>query len=163
MKESPIDDENNNKFFDENCLIENDEYYNNIKDSIKCQFCHKILKEPMICFGCKESFCKKCTDILNNKNHECVNPKYEKNKHVIKLLNKLKYLWKNCLNEIKKEDIEIHLKKGCIKNKNPTKLVDIIYRKKQLKKLNADEISKIKNQGKNINHISGKSFAYIIL
>ena len=49
------------------------------------------------------------------------------------MIQKLKYLCNNCKQEVKEADIESHIKNGCIKNKNPTKLIDAIYRKKEKK------------------------------
>ena len=91
---------------------------------------------------------------MKDENHKCENPKYAKSKQTIEILGKLKYLCKNCKKEIYQAYIEDHLKEGCIKNDKPIKLIDEIYRKKSLKKLNDDEIKKL--PGKNINHISGK-------
>ena len=145
--------EETNKYFDENSLIEED-YYNGIKETIKCKYCNNILKSPMMCMECFLTFCKKCTEEMGDECHKCKEPKYVENKQTISLLGKLKYLCKNCNKEIFKADIEAHLKEGCAKNDNPTKLMDEIYRKKKLIKLNEDEIKKL--HGKKINHISGK-------
>ena len=46
------DNDNSDIYFTDDCLIE-DEYYNGIKDLIKCKFCHKILKDPMMCNDCQ--------------------------------------------------------------------------------------------------------------
>lgn len=154
MLEKRADDEE--PYIDDNCLIEN-EYYNDVKEMIKCKYCDQILKDPMMCLTCQAPFCKNCTKNAskkNNKIHKCKKPKYVENKTVTKTMGKLKYLCKNCNREILKADIEAHLKEGCAKNDNPTKLMDEIYRKKKLIKLNEDEIKKL--HGKKINHISGK-------
>ena len=110
-----------------------------------------------MCMECQSSFCKKCTEEMKNEiinNHKCENPNYLNNKNAIDLLGKLNYQCKNCKMDIKKKDIENHLKEGCIKNKNPVKLMNAIYRKASLKKLNSEEIKKL--SGKKVNHISGK-------
>ena len=150
-----------NLFLDDNCLIE-DEYYNTIKNSIKCKFCERLLNEPMMCMSCQDSFCEKCTKKLTRDSHSCENPIYIPNKALKNLLGKLKYLCKNCLFEVKKEDIDNHLKKGCFKNKTPTKLINVIYRKKQLRILNDDEKNNLYEQKKNVNHISCKFILLII-
>lgn len=149
-----------NKYFDEDSLIEN-EYYNSVKNMIECKYCQKIFKEPMMCMKCFGTFCKKCTEEMGNECHECKDPKYVQNKQTIDLLGKLKYLCKNCNKEILKVDIEDHLKERCVKNENPTKLMDEIYRKKKLIKLNEDEIKKL--YGKKINHISCKNLLLLII
>ena len=62
----------------------------------------------------------------------------------------------NCKTEVKEIDIENHIKEGCLKNENPTKLINSIYRKKALKKLTQQEIKRITEENKKVNHISGK-------
>ena len=161
MKENLL----NEPYIDDDCLIE-DDFYNNIKDIIKCQYCYQILKEPMMCNVCTESFCNNCVKKMQkkkSKNHTCKKAKYVKNLNVIKAMSKLKYLCRNCKNEITKADIENHLKNGCEKNENPSKLLDSLYRKKLLIKLNKDEIRKLGEKNENINHISSKIFINFIL
>ena len=158
MLEKRIDDEES--YFNDDCLIE-DEYYNNVQELIKCKYCDQILKEPMMCQSCQLAFCKNCTKKAskkNNKYHTCKKPKYVENKNVIKTLGKLKYLCKNCKIEVKKEDIEEHLKEGCEKNENETKYMDAIMRKKTLTKINKEEIKQLGLNDKKMNHISGKNF-----
>ena len=147
------DNDNSDVYFTDDCLIE-DEYYNGIKDLIKCKFCHKILKDPMMCNDCQGAFCKSCSEELINDNHKCEKPTFAKNKNAIEMIKKLKYLCNNCKREIREMDIEDHIKEGCIKNKNPTKLINSIYRKKTLKKLDVNEKKKLSD--KKVNHISCK-------
>ena len=142
-------------YFDEDCLIK-DEYYNSVKNLIKYNFCHKILQELMMYLRCKVLFCKNCKDELENFNHKCEKPTYVQNKNAISLISQLKYLCKNCKAEVKEIDIENHIKEGCLKNENPTKLINSIYRKKALKKLTQQEIKRITEENKKVNHISGK-------
>ena len=147
-------------YFDENSLIE-DEYYNGIKDSIKCKYCNNILKSPMMCEKCQWAFCNNCTEEIQNDNHKCENPSYIENKLANSLLGNLKYLCKNCKCEIKQSDIENHLIKKCVKNDNPIKYIDELYRKQKLIKLDSDEIKKI--PGNKMNHISSKKILLILL
>ena len=147
-------------YIDDDCLIE-DEVYNAIKDTIKCQYCHQILKNPVMCNICCEAFCNNCVKKMqkDKKNrHKCKRAKYIKNQNIIKTMGKLKYLCKNCKNEIKQEDIENHLKDGCERNVNPSKLMDCIFRKKLLTKLNKEELKKLKDEKKKIHHITSKIF-----
>ena len=153
MKENKKEDINS--YFDENSLIE-DDYYNNIKNLIKCKYCNKILKEPMMCKECLGSFCKNCIDELGKDNHKCKSPVYIENTNAKSLLGTLKYLCKNCKSEIKGSDIENHLKEGCISNRNMSKLFDAIYRKEKLRKLSPDEIKRLSNENFSVNHISCK-------
>ena len=143
-------------YFGDKDLIE-DDYYNGIKDLIKCKYCHKILNEPMMCLKCQGTFCKKCTNELVMETHQCENPTYVENKSAIFMLQNLKYLCPNCKTEIKQSDIEKHIKEGCNKVDNPTKLMDEIFRKKALRKVNKDDIKKLSEQKQNINYITSKS------
>ena len=144
-------------YFDDKDLIE-DEYYNGIKDLIKCNQCDKIIKEPMMCMKCQGNFCKSCTNQLIMEKHQCENPTYSENKSAIILLQNLKYLCPNCKCEIKQINIEKHIKEGCNKLDNPTKLMDEIFRKKALRKIDQDEIRELSKQKKNINHITCKLY-----
>ena len=118
-------------YIDDDCLIE-DEFYNDIKEMIECKLCQKLLKTPMMCNVCGSAFCNNCVKKMQkkkDKSHKCKKAKYIENKNVIKMMSKLKYLCRNCKNEVKKEDIENHLKQGCEKLENPTRLMDSIYKK----------------------------------
>lgn len=143
------------QYFDENNPIE-DDYYKGIKNLIQCKYCNKILKDPMMCKECQGAFCNNCIDELNRNNHKCKKPSYDKNKSAISLLKNVKYLCNNCKSEIKQENIETHLKEKCVKNENPTKLMDEIFRKKTLQKLNQDEITKLSDEKDNVNHLTCK-------
>ena len=153
MKENQKEDITS--YFDENSLLE-DDYYNNIKNLIKCKYCNKILKEPMMCRECLGTFCLNCIEELGKDNHKCESPVYIENTNAKSLLGTLKYLCKNCKNEIKGKDIENHLKDGCKKNLNPSKLMDAIYRKEKLRKLSPGEIKKLSDENTKVNHISSK-------
>ena len=146
-----------NSYFDENSLIE-DGYFNSIKSIITCQYCNKILKEPMMCQKCQGKFCKNCIEELGKDNHKCESPVYIENTNAKELLGTLKYLCKNCKSEIKGKDIENHLKEGCIRNRKPTELMDAIYRKQSLKKLTKEEIKKLQNEKNKANIITGKLY-----
>ena len=124
---------NAKKYFDKKSLIE-DEYYNTIKNMINCKHCEKILKEPIKCLKYQETFCKKCNVEIKKYKIESMN-KFENS------LKKLKYLCRNCKNEIKLLDIENHLIEGCNINDNP--LIDMIYGENKLVKPTEDEIKKI--------------------
>ena len=148
-------------YFDENNPIE-DDCYNAIKDLIKCEYCAKILKDPMMCNECQRTYCNKCIDKLNSDNHDCKKLSFFQSMEAISLLNKLKYLCKNCKSEIKKENIETHLKEVCIKKENPSKLKNEIYKKKSLQKLTRDEIKKLKKEKVKHKTCKKKKFFYII-
>lgn len=157
-----IQKEDMTSYFDENSLIE-DEFYKSYQNLIKCKYCNKILKDPMMCQKCETGFCKNCIDELDQDNHKCEKPVYVQNLNAKYLLGKLTYLCKNCKAEIKGADIENHLKEGCVKNENPTKFMNAIYRKEALRKLNQSEITELNNIKNKVNHISGKILIYLYL
>ena len=152
-----LENENDDLYFDDNCIIE-DDYYKCIKNLVTCKFCDKILKDPVMCTQCQEAYCKNCVKQLQNENekHKCENPSYIKNLNAISMLGKIKYLCKNCKNEIKQEDIEEHLNEGCIKHENPKKLIDTMFKKNCLQKLDRTQIKFLSVDNTKINHISGK-------
>ena len=143
-------------YFDDKSLIE-DDFYSAIKNLIKCKYCHNLLKEPMMCTKCQGAYCRNCIEELGNEEHACENPEYDKNLNAISLIGQLKYLCKNCKAEIKKADIEKHIKEGCIRNEKSSQLINELYRKQTLRKLKKDEIKTLSDQNKNVNHISSKS------
>ena len=151
-----------NDFLTDDCIIE-DEVYAGIKDIIKCKYCFKILKEPMICRDCQNVYCKACIDKKPNI-CKCKNPDYVPSIDKKAVLSMLKYRCKNCKKEVKYNEVESHLNKGCKKNLTETKLIEQIYKKKKLKKLSYDEIGEITNKGQKINHLSSKKlFLFIFI
>lgn len=157
----------NEVFITDDCIIE-DEAYLAVKDSIKCGLCKKILKEPIICKKCQNNYCKFCIDKwkLINKTcpNKCQEPDYDKSADKPFILSMLKFICRNCKEEIKYNDRESHLKSGCKTNRNLSKLYDVIYKKKKLKKLTMDDVERVKKEGYDINHISSKKkILYIII
>ena len=147
--------ENSNEdsfILDEDIL--HDENYTNFKDNIKCSKCNKIFKEPMMCKSCQTVICKSCTidgcpnNCIKNEFCDCIDKKG--------ILSSLKFRCKNCKEEIKYNDVESHLKKGCKKNLSYCKLIDMFYKEKKLKKISADEAKDLVGQNKKMNHISSK-------
>ena len=150
----------NEAFITDDCVIE-DEAYLDVKDTIKCDLCKKILKEPIICKNCQSNYCKACIDKWKMTEKKCPNinckePYYDKSVDKPFILSMLKFLCRNCKEEIKYNDVESHLRSGCKTSKNPSKLYDIIYKKKKLKKLTSEDVERVKNEGHDINHISSK-------
>ena len=149
----------NEVFITDDCIVENETYLG-WKDNIKCGLCKKILKEPIICKSCQNNYCKVCIDKWKKTHIKCPNnceePDYDKSLDKPFILAMLKFLCRNCKEEIKYNDVESHLKSGCKTTRNPSKLYDIIYKKKKLKKLTSEEVEKVKNEGHDINHISSK-------
>ena len=154
-----------NDFITDDCIIQ-DDVYSGIKDIIKCKLCSKILKEPMICRECQNVYCKTCIDKSANKKKicpNCQNPDYVPSIDKKTVLSMLKFRCKNCKNEIKYNDVESHLNTGCKKNVTENKLIEQIYKKKELKKLTPDEIEEVRNKGHKINHLSSKNNIFIYI
>ena len=104
--------------FDDDCLIK-DDYYNEIKDSIKCPLCNTIKKEIKICLECKSKFCEKCSE----KKHACKSSNFKEDLSHTSLLGKLKFTCKKCKGEIIYKDIENHIIFEYNKN-NKLKFID---------------------------------------
>ena len=151
---------NNNEYITDDCIIE-DDVYSGVKDIVKCKICSKILKDPMICRDCQNVYCKACIDEQKNC-PKCNNSEFVSSIDKKALLSLLKFRCKNCKNEIKYNDVESHLNTGCKKNLKENKLIEQIYKKKQLKKLEYDEIEQIRNKGHKINHISSKEYIFYL-
>ena len=156
--------ENNNnedEYINDDCLIK-DENYLTFKPLIICNICNQILKNPMMCVKCQSNFCKTCIEKWSENYAKCPknceNPNYKKNNDKIALLSLLKFKCKNCKSEVKYNDVQSHLNEGCSKNENENKLSKIIYKKKKLKKLSNDEIKNLKNNNKQINHLTSKKY-----
>ena len=151
---------NKESYITDDCIIE-DEIYAGIKDLIKCSLCNKILKEPMSCKSCQKTYCKTCIENwskINNKcPNKCENSKYVKSIDKSALLSNLKFLCKNCKEEIKYNHIESHLKSGCETNLTSSTIYQTIYKKKKLRKLTSEEIKIVKDKGKKITHLTSKT------
>lgn len=137
-----------------------DDYYLRVKEIIKCNLCNKIFKDPVLCKNCQKTYCKVCIENWIKTEGTCPNcekeSEYPENIDKSALLFSLKFLCKNCKEEIKYNDVESHLQIGCITNKNSSNLFDAIYKKKKLIKLSPEEVNKIKKNKQYINHLSSK-------
>ena len=147
------------EYIDDDCLIK-DENFLTFKPIMLCNICNKLLKNPMICIQCQSSFCKKCIDNWSENYSKCPkncqNPTYKKNSDKLALLSMLKYKCKNCKSEVKYNDVQSHLEKGCKKRDNESRLIEEITKKKKLKKLSEEEINQIRKKNKQINNITSK-------
>ena len=153
-------------FITDDCIIENESYLD-VKEFIKCALCGKIFKKPVLCKNCQHTYCKDCIE-LRKSNEEGKCPNCGEESEFIKsidkyvLLSTLKFLCNNCKEEIKYNDVESHLQKGCITNKNQSTLLETIYKKKRIYKLTPYEIEKIKDEKHNVNHLSSKKIIIFI-
>ena len=126
------------KYINKRTIVKN-EIYEAFKDSIICPICKCIMIEPVICFVCQNTFCKKCKEDLNKKGESC--PKNCNNaeiRDVIKnknLISKFKFKCiKGCREEILFDDIENHYSSDCLSKKKKIKAISskevANYRKK---------------------------------
>ena len=133
------------EYFADDCIIEND-LYNSIKGMIKCDLCHKILKDPYMCNDCQKVYCKKCLENYSQLkicpykyNEATFSPCLQK----IALLSKIKYRCKNCKKEVIQTDIKTHLESNCEhkeKLEREKTLAEIIQTKKSLIKLSSEDM-----------------------
>ena len=123
--------------------------YEAFKDLIICPVCNSLMIEPVICFGCQEKFCKKCSKKLKEKGdncpNKCLNYKIEDISSKNNLISKFKFKCINgCGEEILFDNIKDHYKKCDPNNKKKVKALS----KKQaeeLTKKNDEEISRLKS------------------
>ena len=113
---------------------------------IKCDLCHKILKDPYMCNDCQKVYCKKC---LENYSQLKICPSEYKDAKFIRciakneLLSKIKYRCKNCKKEVIQTDIKAHLESNCEhkeKLEREKTLAEIIQTKKSLIKLSSEDM-----------------------
>ena len=146
----------NEPYITDDCVIKDETYYGFI-NLVKCDICQKILKDPMMCKNCQKVFCKSCIEkekTCLNKN--CIQSEFVKSIDKKAILNMLKFLCSNCKEEIKYEDVEMHLSSGCKKRENELRLSDCLYKKKELKKLTSEEVAEARDKGHKIYQLSGK-------
>lgn len=155
----------NDLFITDDCIIE-DEIYNGFKDLVKCFICKNILKDPMMCTKCQKVFCKDCIEIYTKQNKKCPNKckksKYKKCDDKSAMLSMLKFRCKNCKEEVKYNNVKIHLSSGCETNLTQSRLIDSLYEKRKLIKLSKDDVGKITNLGQKVNHLSRKLYILFI-
>ena len=152
-----VDDDDEEKYITDDCAIK-DQNYKAFEKFILCDFCKKILRSPMMCKSCQKVFCKKCKDKWAQSCEKCQNPEYVVNNDKSVMLSMISFLCKNCKSEVKYNDIESHLKSGCIKNNDTStnQLMNAFTNKKKLTKLSKEEVSEITKKGIKINRITGK-------
>ena len=149
-----------NEYIDDDCLIQ-DENYLTFKPLMDCFICKKILKNPVMCSNCQSNFCKKCIENWSDEHskcpNNCENSEYKTNQDKMALLSILKFKCKNCKSEVKYNDVKSHVDSGCGKLERESKLCEIIYKKKKLKKLTSEEVKKAKEKNEEINYITSKN------
>ena len=105
---------NYGKIYSLKTVIKNDTY-ESLKEYIICPKCKKIILEPVMCSKCENHFCKKCIDKKNKCPNGCKKVKLnDSKKNFIKKL-KFKCI-RGCGTEIPYDDITDHYKSDCDKN-----------------------------------------------
>ena len=147
----------NVEYFPEESVVK-DSIYMMMKDTITCKLCTKLLKNPMMCTSCQNTYCKNClNEWIKTCPNKCENPNYVENASVIEILSKLKYECQNCGKQIKSGDIKSHLDSNCIKISNkPKTLAEEFKTKKILRKFTPEEILEMEKNGKKISYLSSK-------
>lgn len=98
--------------------VYNKELYETISYDCNCVICENILKNPVICQVCKNSFCFECIEKWKKESQNCPfrckNPGYKPDKAKRELLSKIKFKCQNgCGNVINYDDLENHYKEFC--------------------------------------------------
>ena len=147
----------NEDYFPEESVVK-DSIYTLMKDTITCNLCSKLLKDPMMCTSCQKTYCKNClNEWTKTCPDNCENPQYVENKSAIDILSKLNYECQNCGKKIKYKDIKSHLDSNCVKISNkPKTLAEEFKTKKTLRALTAEETGKMKKNGSKISYLSSK-------
>ena len=158
-----------------NDTIREDDIVKLYKDTVTCPLCKSILIKPLMCMKCQIAYCKKCIDKWNENNKNCpnncdsANYQYCVGKNDILL--KLKFNCVGCGKEILYNEAESH-HESCCPGKTSTNLKEIKEKKEKsetkeiketkkatkkppnIKKINPEEIEKLKKQGKEVNYIT---------
>ena len=139
-------------FISKDTVVE-DAIYSVFKDSVICPICSNILINPVMCMNCQSSYCKKCIERRQEKDNKCPNkcenPNYKSSIEKNNILSKLKFKCQNCGEEILYDNAKSHID-SCKSNNNSKNIENNIgdnnIRRKRMKKINKDEIEKIKKK-----------------
>ena len=147
----------NMNYFPEESIVK-DNIYMKMKDSITCKLCKKLLKDPMFCTSCQNTYCKNCLNgWVKTCPNSCENPNYIENISTKEILSKLKYECQNCGNQVKFEDIKSHLDSNCIKVSNKSKAMAKGFNcSKILRKLTPEETDQMIKNGSKISRLTSK-------
>ena len=151
------------KYINNDTLIEN-EIVNLFKSSIICPLCKNIFIKPVMCINCQRVYCKKCIDNWSKNNEKCPNncqANYQECTIKNDILSKLEFNCLGCDQTILYFEIENHYK-TYHSNKESLKFKKIKKNKPaKIKKLSANEVSKLTNKGEEITYISGNKIFII--
>jgi len=139
-------------FIRQDTVIE-DSIYSVFKDSVICPLCSNILINPVMCMNCQSVYCKKCIDEWSEQDkkcpNKCENPNYKKSIEKINILSKLKFKCQKCGEEILYDNAKSHI--DSCKSNNNSKTIDTnsgdnSIRRKRMKKINKNDVEKVKKK-----------------
>ena len=121
--------------------IVKDVLYKELEDEIICPICEGLMIVPMECSNCQNLFCQKCIEDWKNRGggcpNKCENAQFNKVIEKKRKIRKIKFKCiKGCGAEVSFDDIEKHYRSDCFKKKKTMKLMD------------KDELSKYKEKNK---------------
>ena len=132
-------------YFPEDNIVK-DGIYTSLSPLLICPICKNLFKEPLMCSGCQNVYCKICINdkkCLNNCVNNTFSPSISKNE----LLSKLKYRCKNCSKVVIQGDIQSHIDEGCsTENKGEKTLAELFKTKKELTRLSKNDMAKYKKE-----------------
>ena len=109
--------------------VVNQEFYNEIKDSIICPICKDLMINPMMCMNCQNCFCKKCIQNWASINkrcpNRCQNPGYKRSIQINQLLSKLKIKCIRCNSTFNYDEMIKHFYSKCGTEKIDMELYNI--------------------------------------
>ena len=162
------------EYINDDTLIKND-VYNAIKNIAVCPSCHKILIEPLMCLKCQTVYCQKCVKSWEKNEdkcpNKCIEPNYQPSKGKIVLLSSLQFKCKDCKMTIKYNEFKKHKEECCADLIQTYEIIDFsntnisletpssnANSSKRLKKLTNEEMSILKNEGKDIYYFNSKKY-----
>ena len=154
------------EYINNDTLVEN-EITQLLKSSIICPLCNNILINPLMCMSCQKTYCKKCIDNSSDNNikcpNNCENPNYQKSIGKNEILSKLKFICVGCKKEIGYDEAQKHHDSCCpdktSKNMDSNKTPD----KPKIRKLQSEEVDKLKKKGKEITYMTGKKIINLLI
>ena len=144
------------KYINNDTIVE-DDIFKCFKSSLICPLCKSIYINPVYCTKCQIVFCLRCIDDWkqNNKNcpKNCEKPDYQKCYYKNEILSKLKFYCIGCGEIFSYDQAENHHNLCC---SNISENLNFKKKNRKIKKLNSDEVAKLKNEGVKINNMTSK-------
>jgi hypothetical protein len=151
------------EYINNDTLIEN-EISKMLKPQLTCPLCNNILIDPLMCMVCQKAYCKKCIDNSINKDKKCSceNPNYQKYLSKIEMLSSLKFICVGCGKDITYNEAQKHHDSCCPGKTSKDMKINKTPKESRIKKLDSEEMSKLKKKGKKIEYITGNLILYFL-